>query len=242
MILDRHRVPRLVELSALERVARGAEREGREEDVAYLLQAAYGDATEGARAEFMARVGKMPTSEWPWTAVRATAVRRAASATGSIGSVAAAPQPSPAPTLLVLLRGQAESADIDPGNRLPDRGTPEAATWEALYRALDAWDTQTIMKWIGPQGWVNSAGMPAGQPVKDTGNGATSGAPAEGVEGSGKDLPVQSVGESSISWTHPAVLAAGAVVAVAAGAVIYTYVQDRSRRRLEDVLSSQEAL
>ena len=238
MLLDRDRLARAVELSALERVAQGAERMRLEEHVAHLIQAAYTDATEGARAEFMARVGKMPTSEWPWSAVRATTPRSAAGvAGGSIG--AAVPRPSASPLLMVLLRGQAESADIDPGNRLPDRGTPGAVTWEPLYRALDAWDTQTIMKWIGPQGWVSSTGIPAGQ--SDTG-GATSGAVADSEGGGGKDLPVpQPASEWSISWTHPAVLTAGAVVVVAAGVVIYTFAQDRGRRRLEDVLSSQEA-
>ncbi len=240
MRLDRHRVARLVELAALERVAQGEERLRREEDVAYLVQAAYTDATEEARADFMARVGKMPTSEWPWTAVRATAMRSAVGAAGgSIGSVAGVPRPAGSPLLLVLIRGQAESADIDPGNRLPERGTPEAATWEPLYRALDTWDTQVIMKSIGPQGWVSSAGMPAGQPSKDTGHGD---ALAGDAESDGKELPVpKPASEWSVSWTHPAVLTAGAVVVVAAGAVIYTFAQDRSRRRLEDVLSSQEA-
>jgi hypothetical protein len=56
MLLDRHRVAQLVELSALERTAQGPERLLREEDVALLVQAAYDDATEAARAEFMARV------------------------------------------------------------------------------------------------------------------------------------------------------------------------------------------
>ena len=234
MLLDTNRVTQLVELSALERVAQGAERLGREETLAHFIHAAYGDATEAARADFMARVGKMPTNEWPWTAVRALPPRAAA----SIGSVAIAPRPSPSPAALVLLRGQAESADVDPGHRLPDRGTPEGASWEPLYRALDAWDTQTILRWIGPQGWVSATGMAAG---KETGIGATSGAPGGEVNG-GKELPVpQPSGAPAIPWTHPAMLAAGAVVVVAAGVVIYTFAQDRGRRRLEDVLSSQEA-
>lgn len=234
MFLDSNRLTQLVELSALDRVTQGPERLGREEALAHFIHAAYGDATEAARADFMARVAKMPTSEWPWTAVRAMSPRAAA----SIGSVATAPRPSPSPAALVLLRGQAESADIDPGHRLPDRGTPEGASWEPLYRALDAWDTPTILKWIGPQGWVSATGATAG---KETGNGAASGAPGGEVNG-GKDLPVpQPADAPAIPWTHPAMLAAGAVVVVAAGVVIYTFAQDRGRRRLEDVLSSQEA-
>ena len=241
MLLDRDRLAQTVELSALDRVAQGAERMKLEERVAHLIQAAYTDATEGARADFMARVGKMPTSEWPWTAVRATTTRPPiAPSNGAKGGVVATPRTSASPLLLVLLRGQAESADVDPGNRLPDRGTPEAVTWEPLYRALDAWDTQTIMKWIGPQGGGSSTGMPAGQP--QTNDGATSGAAADSGGSGSKELPVpQPAGDGSISWTHPAVLTAGAVVVVAAGVVIYTFAQDRGRRRLEDVLSSQEA-
>ena len=233
-LLDTDRMTQLIELSALERVAQGAERLQAEEAVSLLLHAAYTDAKEEARADFMARAGKLPTSEWPWSAVRATAPRSAVG--GSIGGLAATPRPDPWPLALVLLRGQAESADIDPRNRLPDRGTPEAAAWEPLYRALDAWDTQTIVKWIGPQGWINPSGATAGQ-VKETGTGA----PAGG-DGAGKDLPVpQAAGEAVIPWTHPAMLAAGAVVVVATGAVIYTYAEHRARRRLEEALASQEA-
>ncbi len=233
-LLDTDRMTQLVELSALERVAQGAERLQAEEAVSLLLHAAYTDAKEDARADFMARVGKLPTSEWPWSAVRATAPRSAVGV-GSIGSVAATPRPNPWPLLLVLLRGQAESADIDPGKRLPDRGTPEGAAWEPLYRALDAWDTHTIVKWIGPRGWVSPSGASAGQ-VKETGTGGTAG------DGAGKDLPVpQAAGEWVIPWTHPAMLVAGAVVVVATGAVIYTYAEHRSRRRLEEALASQEA-
>ena len=235
-LLDRHRVARLVELSALERVAQGPERQLREEDVALLVKAAYDDATEGARADFMARVGKMPTSAWPWSAVQATMPRVVGSAVvgGSLGSVVAAPKGPTTPAALVLIRGQAESADVDPGNRLPDRGTPEALLWESLYRALDTWDTPTIVQSIGPQGWINMATASAGKPARETGNGA----PA----GDGKDLPApQPAGEWTIPWTHPAMLAAGAVVVVAAGTVIYTLAQERSRRQLEEALASQEA-
>ena len=234
--LDPNRMTQLVELSALERFAQGAERLQAEETVSLLLHAAYTDAKEGARADFMARVGKLPTSEWPWSAVRATAPRSAVGVGSSIGSVAATPPPTPWPPLLVLIRGQAESADIAPGNRLPDRGTPEGTAWEPLYRALDAWDTQTIVKWIGPQGWINPSGATAGQ-VKETGTGGP-----PGDNGGGKDLPVpQATGEWVIPWTHPAMIVAGAVVVVATGAVIYTYAEHRSRRRLEEALASQEA-
>lgn len=236
MLLDRHRVARAIELSALERVAQGPERLAREEDVALLVKAAYDDATDGARAEFMARVHMMPVTAWPWSAVQAALPRVVGGAVvgGSLGSVVATPKGPTTPAVLVLLRGQAASADIDPGNRLPDRGGPEAMAWEPLYRALDTWDTSTIVRWIGPQGWINAATASAGSPARE------SGAPAPA--GDGKDLPApQPAGERTIPWTHPVMLAAGAVVVVAAGTVLYTLAQERSRRQLEEALASQEA-
>jgi len=233
MWLDRHRVARAIELSALERVAQGPERLLREEDVALLVKAAYDDATDGARAEFMARVEKMPASEWPWTAVRATAPRvGAGGAVGAgIGSVVATPKGPTVPAVLVLIRGQADAADLDPGDRLPARGSPEGLLWEPLHRALDSWDTATIVQWIGPQGWIAAGGATAGQAAKEAGNTR----PAEDPT-----LPVPQPAGASIPWTHPAVLAAGAAVVVAAGVVVYTLGQERSRRRLEDALSAQE--
>ena len=62
MLLDRHRVAQLIELSALERTVKGPERQLRAGDVEVLVKAAYDDAVDSARAEFMARVQKMPSS------------------------------------------------------------------------------------------------------------------------------------------------------------------------------------
>ena len=64
MRISRHRMTRLLELSALERSLTGPERMLREQDVAQLIKAAYDEATDPARAEFMARVQPMPTSAW----------------------------------------------------------------------------------------------------------------------------------------------------------------------------------
>lgn len=248
MLLDRHRVARLVELSAMERTLTGPERLLREEDVALLVKAAYDDATDAARAEFMARVQKMPTSAWPWSAVQAMAPRGGGGTGGSLGGIIAVPKPviPTTPALLVLIRGQADAPDADPGNRLPDPGTPGAAEWEPLYKALDAWNTQAITKAIGPQGWISMIGNTAGQVPKDT-NGATSGAPApESSPGPigppPKDLPAPQppAAPAEVTWKHPAVIAAGAAVVVATGVAIYTVSQSRSRRDLEDALSRQE--
>lgn len=252
MLLDRHRVAQLIELSALERTVKGPERQLRAGDVEVLVKAAYDDAVDSARAEFMARVQKMPSSAWPWSAVQVTAPRSGGGG-GSLGSLVAVPKPGTitTPALLVLLRGQADSADVDPGNRLPDRGTPEAVEWEPLHKALDAWDTAAIQKAIAPLGWVSIVGTTSGQVPKDTGDGATSGAPAPGGTGGVStgtppppaDLPAPQTPPqlpATISITHPAVIAAGVVVVVATGVAIYRIGQAQTRRRLSDELSRQE--
>ena len=50
MLLNRHRIAKLIELADLERRLTGPERMLREEDVALLVKAAYDDATDAARA------------------------------------------------------------------------------------------------------------------------------------------------------------------------------------------------
>jgi hypothetical protein len=246
MPLDRHRVAKLVELSALERTLQGPERLLREEDVALLVKAAYDDATEAARADFMARVKLLPETAWPWSTVQSMAPRGGGGGGGGGAKVVLSPRPELyAPAALILIRGQADSADADPGNIIPDRGTADGASFEPLYQALDKWDTKTILAWIGPQGWVNPAAAPV---PKDTGNGgATNDAPPAGGDkppagGGGAELPVpqpQAPG-TAVTWKHPAVLAAGAAVVVTAGVALYNASQHRDRRRLEEALSAQE--
>ncbi len=241
MLIDRHRVAKAVELSALERTLQGPERQFREEDVALLVKPAYDDATEPARAQFMARVKGYPETAWPWSTVQSMTPRGGGGGIGGGGAnVKLSPKPELyAPAVLILIRGQAESADIDPGNRVPDRATPEGAAWEPLHKALDAWDTKTILSWIGPQGWMN----PTSQVPKDTGNGATNGPPPSG--GGTNDTgslpaPQSPPATSTVTWMHPAVIAAGAAVVVTAGVVLYNASQHRDRRRLDEALSEQE--
>ena len=236
MLLDRHRVTKLVELSAWERSLKGPERTLREEDVAILIKGAYDDATEEARAEFMAKVGKYPTSAWPWSAVQASAAMQPRGGGGQVGGLA---MPMPfvptKPALLILIRGQAESADVDPGNRLPTRGTAESIEWEPLHKALDAWDTANILRWIGPQGWVSSVGTTAGAtagavPSGGPSGGATAGKPAEGTT----DLPAPQAPPVAVPlWRQPAVLAAGAVAVVATGVTVYALTRPGDQARLE---------
>ena len=233
MLLDRHRVTKLIELSAWERSLQGPERTLREEDVALLIKAAYDDASEQARAEFMARVGQYPTSAWPWSAVQASAAMQPRGGGGGNlgGAVIAVPVVRTWPAVLILIRGQAESADVDPGNRLPTRGTAESIEWEPLHKALDAWDTATIRRWIGPQGWVSSVGTTAGAvPNGGPSNGATAGKPAEGST----DLPAPQAPPVAVPlWRQPAVLAAGAVAVVATGVTVYALTRPGDQARLE---------
>ena len=75
MLLDRDLVAQLIGLSALERTLKGPERLLREEEVSRLVKTGYDNATPPAREEFMARVEKLPTSAWPWSAVQAMTPR-----------------------------------------------------------------------------------------------------------------------------------------------------------------------
>lgn len=226
MLLDRHRITRLIELADLERRVTGPERMLREEDVALLVKAAYDDASEAARAAFMARVQPMPVATWPWSAVQVKYTRGAATSTASAGGgrmvVGFSPTPTAViPPALLLIRGQAESADADPGNRIPDRGTPEAASWEPLHRALDAWDTQTLTRWIGPQGWVRPDAVPESPPPQD---GATSGPPAGSMAPPtpAPTTPTEPPPSTTFSWRSPAAIAVGTTLASTVGVVLFS--------------------
>jgi hypothetical protein len=247
MLLDRQRVVKLIELAELEARLTGPERMLREEDVALLVKAAYDDATDAARAEFIRRVKLMPTSAWPWSAVQAMKVR-GGSRGGGGANVVYSPAPGAlAPATLVLLRGQADGIDADPGNRVPDREKPEGATWEPLHKALDLWDTATVKKWIGPLGWTvggaaagqtNGAPMPGGGVTP--GGAATPGGgtatPNEGAPGGGVPNGGGGVGQSApdpsappLSWRDPRVLIAGATVATTVGVTVLVLRRRRSR-------------
>ena len=241
MLLNRHRIAKLIELADLERRLAGAERLLREEDVALLVKAAYDDASEAARAAFMARVQPMPVAAWPWSAVQVKVVRGSGggAAAGGGGRALVGFSPNPAaviPPALLLIRGEAESADVEPGNRLPDRGTPEAATWEPLYQALDNWNTQTITRWIGPQGWVSPSGAVAGDPTQGADAGAMNGQPSGGLPPAGGISPEpQPPPTSSFSWRSPAAIAAGATVASTLGVALFSL-----RRRWAPAAPQQE--
>jgi len=235
-LLDRHRVTKLGELSALELSLAGPERMIREQDVALLIKAAYDDATDTARAAFMARVQKMPTSAWPWSAVQAAPPAARPRGGGGLGNLGV-PQPvvPTTPALLILLRGQADTADADPGNQLPAQGTPDGAAWEGLYSALDRWDTATIRQYIRPQGWA-LVGMEGPKEGQD--DGATSGPPAPAPNETLPGLPATQPAAVPL-WKQPAVLVAGATALVATGVTVYALTRDSASRRLEAELERQ---
>lgn len=228
MLLNRHRIAKLIELTDLERRLTGPERMLREEDVALLVKAAYDDATDAARAAFMARVQSMPVTAWPWSAVQVQTARSGVVA-GPGGRVTMGLSTRPeavVPPALLLIRGEAETADAEPGDRLPERGTPEAALWEPLHRALDTWDTTAITPWIGPQGWIS----PGGAAAQHTEDGATSGQPAGATGNSpgGGSTPPASPATSTFSWRNPAVIAVGTTVASTVGVVLFSLRRGRT--------------
>ena len=268
MLLDRHRMAQLIELSAAEQKLSGPERQIRAEDVKTFIKAAFDDATDTARAEFMDRVKKMPASAWPWSAVQVGPSNRGGGGGGGGGGgvggkvIVAVPGGTSAPKVpaaLVLLRGQADAADIDPAHRLPDPGTPEAAEWEFFFKALDTWNTAEILAAIGPLGWVSMMGTSTGDVPKDMDDDATSGAPAEGSNSppngpspppvdaptppapSGGLVPAPLPAEAPPLWKRPAVIAVGATAAVAVlGTVLYRLGQRTQVERLSDQLRRQE--
>ncbi len=203
MLLDRHRVAQLIELSQREQVLSGAAREAGAEDVALFLKAAYDDASGPARTAFMQRIDE---KDWPWTAVHSPVP------VYMVGLRSAG-----APPALGLLLGQAEVADADPGNRLPARGTP---LWEPLYKALDVWDTQTIVRTIGPQGWVppqQASDAPSERPTQ----------------------PLEPVVSKVPRWLNPRTVL-WTTIALTTGIVTYEVLgPTRTRRRLENKLKEE---
>ena len=231
MRISRHRMTLLLELSAQERTLTGPERMLREQDVARLIKAAYDEASEAARAEFMARVQPMPTSAWPWSAVQAMVPRGG----GGLGLIAAQ-KLVVAPAALILIRGQVESADASPGDLLPARGSPEGAEWEPLHRALDNWDTATLARWIGPQGWMNPSGASPGGASGTSPDGSTSGPPASGMAPTQPAL----LDPPAPLWRSPLVVATGAVAVVATGVAVYALARSGDVKRLEDRINAAQ--
>ena len=131
-----------------------------------------------------------------------------------------------------LLSGEAEPDRV--GGLMGDfikgllpAGLPaDLAAGVALHRAIDSWDTQTIARWIGPQGWIS----PGGGAAQHTDDGATSGQPADGTSGSPGtgSTPPAPPATSTFSWRNPAVIAVGTTVASTVGVVLFSLRRGRA--------------
>lgn len=239
-VLDRNRVSQLIELSAAERTAKGPERLVRENDVQQLLKAAWDDANQKARDGFLARIDKQMNT-WPWSAVQTVSARGGGGGSGGGGQIVL-PKPTlqTTPALLILLMGQVDLPDVDPGNRIPDRGSPEGAAWEGLYRALDTWDTATIKKWWSPTGWIlagqatqgapkNEGFDPAGREGETSGPAAPAGSgTAPSSAPAGTDLPAP----MTETWTTRRVVVVAGVTFVVTGAAVMSYMSIARAREL----------
>lgn len=246
-VLDRHRVWQLIDLSAAEPTAKGPERFVRENDLQQLIKAGWDDAKQPARAEFQALVEKH-MNNWPWSAVQVLSTRGGGGGGGQI----ALPKPSlqTTPPLLVLLMGQVDFPDVDPGNRIPDRTSPEGAAWADFYRALDTWDVDTIKKWWSPTGWVVAGQATAGA-AKDEGfdpggrGGETAGqtAPPGGATptpASNSSLPAT----MTEPWTTQRVVVVAGVTFVVTGIAVMSFMslaRARELARYHDALRNPEA-
>jgi hypothetical protein len=141
------------------------------------------------------------------------------------------------PALLILLRGQADTADADPGNAAPRPGDARRGRLGGPPGALDRWDTAEIRRYIRPQGWA----VPGAEgPRESQDDGATSGAPAPAPDGTSPGVPATQPTATAVPlWKQPAVLAAGATALVATGVTVYALTRDSAGQRLEAELERQ---
>ena len=249
MPLNRDRFARMIELSAAEPTLTGPARLLREDEVAQLVRVAYDDASDNARARFVSLIERAPESAWPWSAVQASGTRSAV----GIGRVLGVPRPvvnMPPPTTILLL-GQVDSPEIDPGDRVPARGTPEAALWEPLYKAIDTWDTATIKKWLHPLGWSmpGTSGPPAEAPPdagQTTHASPSGGAPAGGQPGNSGLVPPAPSGAAvptESPWTTERVVMVAGAAAIVTSVAVYSAVslaRSGELSRLSERLRAQE--
>ena len=251
-VIDRHRVSQLITLTALEQTLQGPERLLREEDVAILIKAAYDDATAAARAAFMERVKDYPESKWPWSAVEVAKPPQGKGGGGIV--IVAVPSGPKTPAALILILGQADSPDADPGNRLPERTSAEGAEWEPLYKAFDTWSVSTIQKYISPGGWMTPGGKvpfeepqdgdTSGAPPNDGGKGPDQGSGQNGNDngngnGNGQDAPIatQPAEPGVPRWVWGLAIAGGTALVVGTGVYL---LRKPAPRTLEQELLRQQ--
>lgn len=253
-LVDRYRVVKTIELSALDRKLKGPERLLREGEVSNHVKTTYDDASGAGRAEFMALIKKMPLANFPWSAV-SVAAPAVDKGKGGPGDLIVVPKPASGagttPAILALLRSQVDTPEADPGNRIPERGSFEGLEFEPLYAALDTWNTSVLLKWASPQGWaVPGSGAPK-EPLPPDGlpnpgvvppksdPAGTQGAPAQPAPG--PVPPPPPLDDAALvpgpKWPQTAVLVAGGVtLAVVVGTSVYWLTSRHDTRRLEDAL------
>lgn len=141
MLIDRHRVAALLELSRIAGNSE-AERVASQPALETLLVALYAAATPTARERFTQRMERLPASEKPWGALRHDPASQLA-----LG-------PALPPVVYLVLGQRDDDPDAaEDGNRLPDRDLKTGQPWLPLYAAFDRWDTLVIAAHIGPMGW-----------------------------------------------------------------------------------------
>lgn len=229
-IIDRYRVAQLIELSVAERALEGTERLVREPDVALLIKAAFDDASDAARAAFMAQVKPLPVANWPWSAVRSGTPRAEPGVNYKLELNKLGNVPPPAvplsPPALTLIIGQAPTTEVASGNEIPDRSSAAGKAWEPLYKALSTWNTTVVTAWIGPQGWMDPSGIATGQSEPAD--------PAAGPPSGGGVVDVPKAAMTWPPWAPVAAAAAGLVVVAATVVVVMNRGSDT--RRLESKL------
>lgn len=141
MLIDRHRVATVLELSRLAGSSE-AERVASQSGLEALLVTLYAASTPTARARFTDAMAQLPVADKPWGALLRP----------STNQLALGPTLPPVAHLVLGQRDDDPDAAED-GNRLPDRDQKSSEPWLPLYAALDRWDASIIQSYIGPMGW-----------------------------------------------------------------------------------------
>lgn len=200
IIVDRHRVVALIELSRASSNSAAAKAANREAFETVLV-GLYMAATPAARAEFLKQMDPVPATEKPWAAVE-------------LGPALGFATTPPAVTILVLGQLDDDPDAAEDGNRLPEPASAAAAPWAALLAALARWDTPVILRHVGPLGWqlpvTRVVPLDEGMAVERVSVQASM-APAPSSAPSSPPTPTSPAPPTDF-WRRPSTLAAGGVV------------------------------
>ena len=145
MLVDRHHVQYLIELGRLADGKTAMQLAPHNVRLDSFLRTLLAAATPEGVAAFTRRMQRLHTDDRLWSAVQLPG--------GGDRLPLGAGRLAPPAALLVLGQADDDPDSLEDGNRLPDRGTAAARSWERLHDALDRWDTTEILRWIGPLGW-----------------------------------------------------------------------------------------